>query len=608
MKKQTKKQLRLQAMIDQIDTIVNYARQREKEADAIWEAIHPSYRKSVVNLLHYRAFRSFDLRDLQKKLGYIGFSRMANSQVHVMASLLNVRAMLMALLTKRPIEIPASELSFKQGVRRLDKNTKAIFGERPKERRTRIMVTMPSEAAEHPALVDSMLNAGMNCARINCAHDTPEVWEAIIQNIRNASEKLQKPCKVAMDLAGPKIRTGPIKPGPPVLKLRPVKDVYGMINEPLKVWLGPEPKTGFKHIPLSEEYLMTLTEIEYLYLMDTRGKKRKLRIIEKSEGGYFIHCFRTTYLESGLPIYLDPKRTKEVIRLGDIPSVSVPLILKTGDQLQLDKAPIMGENALWDEAGKLKTIAHISCTAPAIFDQVKTGERILFDDGKIEGVIEHIHENDLSIKITRAAMEGSKLRADKGINLPDSQLTISGLTEKDKGDLPFVVAHADIINFSFVNRPEDVKELNEELDQLNAKNKLAIVLKIETKAGYNRLTDILLEAMKVYPVGVMIARGDLAVESGWENIGQEQEEILSICNAAHVTDIWATQVLEGLAKNGLPSRAEITDAVASHRADCVMLNKGPHIVQAIQLLDTILKGFGRFKDRNKLYSPKMERI
>ena len=121
------------------------------------------------------------------------------------------------------------------------------------------------------------------------------------------------------------------------------------------------------------------------------------------------------------------------------------------------------------------------------------------------------------------------------------------------------------------------------------KIKLGIVLKIETKNGYNQLTDILLEAMQVYPIGVMIARGDLAIETGWDNIGRIQEEILSICQATHVTDIWATQVLEGLAKKGIPSRSEITDTVMAQRADCVMLNKGPYILEAIKLLDIILK-------------------
>jgi pyruvate kinase len=87
----------------------------------------------------------------------------------------------------------------------------------------------------------------------------------------------------------------------------------------------------------------------------------------------------------------------------------------------------------------------------------------------------------------------------------------------------------------------------------------------------------------------MIARGDLAVESGFERLAEVQEEILWLCEAAHVPVIWATQVLETLAKRGAPTRAEITDAAMAHRAECVMLNKGPYIIHAVRMLDDILK-------------------
>jgi pyruvate kinase len=117
----------------------------------------------------------------------------------------------------------------------------------------------------------------------------------------------------------------------------------------------------------------------------------------------------------------------------------------------------------------------------------------------------------------------------------------------------------------------------------------AIVLKIETKRGFENLPAMLLEAMKAPRCGVMIARGDLAVECGFERLAEVQEEMLWICEAAHVPVVWATQVLEALAKQGMPSRAEITDAAMGHRAECVMLNKGPHILSAVRTLDDILK-------------------
>ena len=146
-----------------------------------------------------------------------------------------------------------------------------------------------------------------------------------------------------------------------------------------------------------------------------------------------------------------------------------------------------------------------------------------------------------------------------------------------------------------------------ELNKINPTNTLGIILKIETQNGFNHLSDILLEAMQRYPIGVMIARGDLAIEAGWDNIGRVQEEILSLCQAAHVTDIWATQVLEGLAKKGVPSRSEITDTVMAVRADCVMLNKGLYILQAIRLLDKILTDMDFYWEKNAPMSPVMQR-
>jgi pyruvate kinase len=213
----------------------------------------------------------------------------------------------------------------------------------------------------------------------------------------------------------------------------------------------------------------------------------------------------------------------------------------------------------------------------------------------------------MMVEIVNARKTGSKLRADKGINFPSSKLNIRGLTAKDKKDLAFVVQNADIVNVSFVNRKQDVRDLITELQKLNTPKGFGIILKIETQSGFNNLAKILLEAMKTYPVGVMIARGDLAIECGWDNIGRVQREILSLCRAAHVPDIWATQVLENLSKQGIPSRAEMTDAAMAQRSDCVMLNKGPYILQAIKLLGTIFKDMELYQEKNVRLWPAMER-
>jgi pyruvate kinase len=219
-------------------------------------------------------------------------------------------------------------------------------------------------------------------------------------------------------------------------------------------------------------------------------------------------------------------------------------------------------------------------------------------------VIREVHADSLVVEITRGRDKGEKLRGDKGINLPDSTLKVASLTEKDICDLDFIVANADIVSYSFVRRPEDIRRLQAELERLG-RPQMPIILKIENREAFERLPSLLLAAMKSPLVGVMIARGDLAVEVGYERLAEVQEEVLWICEAAHMPVVWATQVLEQLAKKGTPSRAEVTDAAMSVRAECVMLNKGPFILDAVRTLGDILR---RMQDHQSKKRPKLRRL
>jgi pyruvate kinase len=262
--------------------------------------------------------------------------------------------------------------------------------------------------------------------------------------------------------------------------------------------------------------------------------------------------------------------------------------LHRGDNLILTRGPIPGIPELYDEGGNLLRAASIACSLPEIFTMVKSGERILFDDGRIGGIIRSVNSDELMVEITQARDCGEKLLSDKGINLPDSQLDLSGLTDNDIENLEFVAQYADIVGLSFAHCAKDVELLQQHLKGLNA-DQLGIVLKVETRTAFENLPDLLFTLLRSPNVGVMIARGDLAVECGYERLAELQEEIMWLTEAAHLPLIWATQVLESLAKNGKPSRAEITDAAMGERAECVMLNKGPHILEAIQMLDDILQ-------------------
>jgi len=475
-----------------------------------------------------------------------------------------------------------------------DRHKTAILGERPQGRDVSIMVTMPSEAADNKSLVAEMLDAGMNVARINCAHDDEQAWAAMIRNIRQASQISDKPCMIAMDLAGPKIRTGELCPGPRVIHFRPRRDPLGRIIAPRRIRLIPEDViwqgTKAAVVPVPRDCIEYAHIGDEIRFKDTRGKKRRLSVVDKDDKGLVVELYKGAYIATGTKLRLCRREEGEKLsyRVGELPMIEQPLLLRPGDTLILHRDAIPGAPAVEDDEGEIIEPAHISCRQPEAFEFVSAGDRTSLNDGKISGVVQAIQDEHLEIEITKAKPTGSRLRADRGINFPDSDIRLPGLTVADKNDLKFIVRHADAVSLSFVRRPTDVVALQEELDRQGAGD-IGLIVKIETKKGFKNLPEILLTAMRRYPIAVMIARGDLAIECGWERLAELQEEILWYCEAAEVPVIWATQVLEHKAKKGLASRAEVSDAAMSQRADCVMLNKGPHILAAIRMLDDILR-------------------
>lgn len=592
-------------MVDQLDAILHSMQQETISNSKMLEAVHPLYRKSAKNLLHYTAFRQVDLRACQKKLRNLGLTRFANAEGHIYASVYNTNFLLKRLSGETDTAMPKPELSIKKGRRMLTKNTKALLGYRSKGRRVRIMVTMPREAAFDYELVLQMVQQGTNCARINCAHDHAEIWEKIIAHVRKASKAVGRHIQIAMDLAGPKIRTGAIQLGPEVRKFKPERDAIGNIIKPAQILLVPHlnefsPENA---LPIGVAAIEQLQLGDMFKFIDARGKTRHLKVISRHAQEVLAHAYETSYIATGMLLQCQNRSNSIVV--GALPAVEQPLQLRVGDTFTITKKPIMGQPALIDEDGVVVRSAQISCQLPAVFEHIAVGQRVLFDDGKIEGIIRELHTGFFKVEVTMAKENGSKLKAEKGINFPDSNLGISGLTPKDKKDLKFVAKHADIVNFSFVNTPADVQELHTELRRLKALDRIHIILKIETKIAVANIKEILLAAMQSPHIGVMIARGDLAVEAGWDNIGRVQEDLLVLCAAAHVPVVWATQVLENLAKKGLPSRSEITDATAAIQAECIMLNKGPYIHRAIGLLHTILSKNESNRQKKEVLLPKL---
>ena len=552
-------------------------------------------RDSARNLLHYLAFRRFDLRREQTRLSHWGLSSLGRSESHVLYNLDAVLNGLDRLRGRPPARRPAPAVPDpERGRRILARNARKLLGPTRPGRAVRIMVTMPAEAATDYGLVRELVEGGMDCARINCAHETPPEWARMIAHIRRAERAVGRHCRIQMDLGGPKIRTGTIRPGPAVIKVRPKRDPIGRVTLPGSVWLAPsgeatEETVGLPTVTVPRAWLQRRRLNETVEFRDARRARRVLRLVEHVGPRYRAEMTKTGYFTSGTRLVAAFENGEEdETTVGPLPRIEQRIRLRIGDPLVVTARADPGEDAQLDADGRIRRPAHIACTAPETLGFVRRDAPVWFDDGRIGGVVRSASSDRLVVEVTHAPVVGAWLGADKGINFPDTRVELPTLGPKDLEDLRFIVRHADLVGYSFVHSAEDIATLRQELAKLG-RPRMGVVLKIETRTAFEELPGILLAAVRHPPMGVMIARGDLAVEVGYERLAEVQEEILWLCEAAHLPAIWATQVLEGLTKTGLPTRAEVTDAAMGVRAECVMLNKGIHVAVAVRALDSILR-------------------
>ena len=566
-------------------------------------SVNAGHQKSTNNLSHYIALRHHDMRRLQDKLAALGLSSLGRCEGHVLATLNQVISLLSTTQNRSDTrQLPADVPDFADGSTFLEDNSRSLFGEAPAHRYARIMVTLPTEAATDRDLVMALLASGMNIARINCAHDTPEVWGGMIGNIRSSAKALGVQCKIMMDLAGQKIRTGAIAQRPGVMRIRIRRNSYGDIVRPTFLVLYPAERfpagqasfeESYRHaIPVAEELFQQFQVQDRILFKDARGKHRQLTLhAQQHQDSWLASTEQSIYLVEGTKFQLQRKGKKwhtiSQCTIAHMDTQDVVIRLHEGETLRLTYDQGSALAAELDRNGKLLRPAQISCSQPEALNQVQLGQTVWIDDGKLGAIVAAKDSSGLLLTVTHAPKRGMRLKSDKGINFPNTNLALPCLTMKDRRDLDFICQHADVVGLSFVQKAEDIRTLMSELDNRNAQH-LGVVAKIETKQGIKNLPEVILSGLRKNGFGVMIARGDLAVELGGERLAEMQEEILWLCESAHVPVIWATQVLETLTKNGIQTRPEFTDAAMSGRAECVMLNKGPFVVRAVRALDSIL--------------------
>jgi pyruvate kinase len=553
---------------------------------------------SLRNLIHYLALRRNDIRRLQLELGQLGLSSLGRCEGYVLASLEAVLQRVMeAEGTPPPALAGSSALGWSDAKARLHASTRAVFGPKPAPRHVYIMVTAPEPAVADDAWFTRQLEAGMNVLRINTAHGGPSDWRTLARRARSAAARSGRALRLLVDLPGPKLRTVALGEGPRVLKLKPRRDALGRVVRPARVgFLAGEQGVEVSFLPVPESILQSLRAGDTLELRDARGRRRSIAIGESGPGArLFGEVFRTTYVcsETRLTVRGADGRERATFACEGIAPLPHTVDVAVGERLLVRKVGAQVEAGL---AG----LPSIGCSLAEAFDAVEPGQRVMIDDGKIATRVVAAGEDYMVLKVERAKRGFAKIRGDMGLNFPDSRLDVPAVSDRDAEALGFLEEHGDLVGLSFVRSVDDVRQLERRLRRAD----LGLMLKIETRAGFEALPALLLDCLGRRPLAVMIARGDLAVECGFERLAEIQEEILWLCEASHVPVVWATQVLESLAKTGLPTRAEVTDAAMSVRAECVMLNKGPFIESATLALDSILRRMeAHVYKKRQLYRP-----
>ena len=583
-------------LIEQVETLRQSIEQQAEPGKTALLELPIERRRSAENLLHYLALRSRDLRLLQDRLARLGLSSLGRVEAHVMATIDAVLHNLYLLSGREPPGAGMLDVctDFDVGADALELNTALLLGQYPEKRRVHIMVTISTEAADDYLMVHQLLQSGMNCMRINCAHDDKATWSRMIEHLRNAERATGRSCRILMDLGGSKLRLGPMEPKPAVVKIRPVRASNGRVMRPARIWLAPKIAT-FSDTPaadaclaLDPDWLKEVQAGDRISFQDARGSRRNWRVREVLEEGCWVEAKKTAYVANGTIFRLQNEQCSFKTKIKRLPPRDSVCLVRSGDALLVSANSEQGKPAIHDSNGELLSPGRMSLAIPEVFRDARPGEPIFFDDGRIGGIIEKCEAKQLQVRVTHTRNPVEKLGGNRGFNLPDTHLNLPALNTKDLQDLEFAARHADMIGLSFANSAEDVRVLHQRLHELGRED-IGVVLKIETKRGFSNLPAMLLEALKSPACGVMIARGDLAVECGFERLSEIQEEIMWVCEAAHVPVIWATQVLEGLTRRGHATRAEITDAAMAQAAEVVMLNKGDYIIEAVEMLDNILQ-------------------
>lgn len=455
------------------------------------------YRLSAINLVRYITLRNLDLRIVHDHLSELGISSLRSCEGYVMQNVISALKLVKLLKGEHwKQKINVETIGYKASKKLLARNTKRLLNLKKNGRLTKIIVTLPLEAAQKPDVIRDLLSSGMEIARIDIRIGDHKVWAQMITSIKSISKEMNKKCRIYMDIFGEQHRVGKFN------------------------------------------------------IKSGKGKNKKSIKIKKGE-----HLIISNNTENSI----------------------------------LNKR---GAN------GTQITTPKISIEPPRLMKEISIGDTVLFDDGRIKCRVLKKDATELEMIVTSDSSNGLKLREYCNIHLPDTNIERLPISKKDFANLPFMMEHTDIIGYSSFEKVSDISNLHKAVTAFNRQD-IGIIYKVKNHKSFDNLPMLLLEAMKHSTIGIQIERNSLAIDIGAERIAEVQDQIMWICEAAHIPVIWSSQVLEKMIKTGKAPKAEITDAAKSARAEAVMLNNGPHTKEAVALLSDILNKMEQHTSKKK---------
>lgn len=293
-----------------------------------------------------------------------------------------------------------------------------------------------------------------------------------------------------------------------------------------------------------------------------------------------LHNIRQVERELRTPLAVIADLCGPKIRTGPIAGGSV--LLAQGATITIQRAPVEG------------TAQVISTTLAELVDNVQVGQHLLLDDGKIRLEVIDCHRG---LDVVCRIIVGGVLSTGKGINLPQSHLAISAMTEKDRADVAWIAPREfDYVALSFVRSPQDIVELRALLAKHGSD--AHIIAKIEKPQALEHI-----EAIIDVVDAIMVARGDLGVEMDLPAVPVAQKRIAHLCQQAGKPCIVATQMLESMITSPTPTRAEVSDVANAvlDQADAVMLSGetavGKYPVQAVEMMDRVVHAIESYHDQ-----------